>query len=522
MTLLDRRQFLTTAAAAAALGATRAQGATGPTVETASGKIRGAHVEGVNAFKGIPYGASTAGKNRYMPPQKVQPWTGVRDALTWGPESPQGKHTEIPEVLATIPDTGISEDCLHLNVWTGSLSRNAKRPVLVWLHGGGFTSGSGSYSIYDGTNMARDHGVVMLSVNHRLNTFGFLYLGEAGGDRFAESGNVGMLDVVAALRWVHDNIEAFGGDPNNVTIVGQSGGGGKVSTLLAMPSAKGLFHRAIAQSGAALTGVSKTAAARAAQNFLSKAGVKSADELQQVSMDKLVALTLSTQGVAGGPVVDGIALPADPFTPSAPAMSAEIPLLIGTTEFEVNFFPFTKLDPIDDAALHAAVKQATRSSDEATDKLIGVYRQGRPWAKDVDISQIVASDNFRASVLTEAERKAEQKAPVYMYYFTWKTPVHDGKLKSFHTLDIPFALDNVDRGQSMTGMGKDRYPLQDKMSSAWAAFAKSGNPNHKGLPNWPAFNTATRDTMVFDNDCRVVRDPHKEERLALAALRPGR
>src|SRR5579884_1929329 len=306
---MDRRRFLAGTAAGLTLGAVRVQaGGAGPVVDTTAGKIRGAQVDGVNAFKGISYGASTAGKMRFMPPAKPQPWTGVKDALEWGPEAPQGKHTEIPEVLATIPKQGISEDCLHLNVWSGSLSRTAKRPVMVWLHGGGFTSGSGSYSIYDGANMARQHGVVFVTVNHRLNSFGFLYLGDVGGERFAQSGNVGMLDIVAALEWVRDNISNFGGDPGNVTIIGHSGGAGKVSTLMAMPAAKGLFHRAIAQSGANLQGVSREAAARSAQALMAKLGAKTAEDLQNIPMEQLVEATLSSPGAGSGPVVDGKAL----------------------------------------------------------------------------------------------------------------------------------------------------------------------------------------------------------------------
>jgi para-nitrobenzyl esterase len=238
-------------------------------------------------------------------------------------------------------------------------------------------------------------------------------------------------------------------------------------------------------------------------------------------MDDLVKATLSTPGLRLAPVIDDKSIPGGPFDPGAPAISADIPLLVGSTEYEVNFFPNTKFDPIDDAGLHAAVKQATRAGDEQVDKLIAVYKKGRPNVSNVELSQIVASDGFRAGVITEAERKSAQKAPVYMYYFTWPSPVHDGKLKAFHTLEIPFVLENVDQGKSMTGTGEDRYPLQDKMSGAWAAFARSGDPNHKGLPKWPAFNTTQRATMIFDNECKAVNDPHGEERLALAALRPA-
>jgi len=250
-------------------------------------------------------------------------------------------------------------------------------------------------------------------------------------------------------------------------------------------------------------------------------GVTTAEDLQKVPMDQLVAATLGTRGLRLGPVVDGKTLPGDPFDPAAPAFAAEIPLLIGSVEFEVNFFPATKLDPIDDTELHAAVKQATRASDADVDKLIAVYRKGRPNASDIDLSQIIASDGFRTPVITEGERKTAQPAPVYMYYFTWKSPVRDGKLKAFHTLEIPFTLENVDEAKSMTGAGADRYPLQEKMSAAWAAFARTGNPNHKGLPNWPAFKTDQRATMIFDNQCRVVNDPYGEEHVALAALRPA-
>lgn len=526
-TKMNRRSFVSGAALGAgafagfgqAFAADVKKTSSGPVVETTAGKIRGTVINKVNAFKGVPYGAPTGGPMRFMPPSKSKAWAGVLETVDWPKEAPQGPHTEIPEVAATIPKTGISEDCLHLNVWTNSFS--GKRPVMVWLHGGGFTSGSGSYSIYDGANMARSHDVVTVTLNHRLNSFGFLYLVDVGGAKYANASNAGMLDIVAALEWVRDNIARFGGDPNNVTIFGQSGGGGKVSTLMAMPPAKGLFHRAIIESGANLRGISREDATKTAQTLMAKVGAKTVEDLQKIPMDQLVQATLSTRGLRLGPVIDGKSLPGGPFDPTAPEMSADIPVLIGSTEFEVNFFPNTKFDPISDAELHAAVKQATRASDTDVDKLIAVYKKGRPKYSDVELSQVIASDNFRAGVITEAERKTAQKAPVYMYYFTWRSPVREGKLKSFHTLEIPFVLHNVDEAKSMTGTGQNRYPLQDKMSGAWAAFARSGNPNHQGLVNWPPFKTDRRATMIFDNECKVVNDPHGQERVALNALRGG-
>jgi para-nitrobenzyl esterase len=515
---MNRRKFLgqTAIAAGVATGIasrTFAQSST-PVVETTYGKIRGRVINKVNAFQGIPYGGPTSGANRFMPATKPKAWTSVLDTVEWGLEAPQGPHTEIPEVAATIPPQGITEDCLRLNVWTTTLNSNAKRPVMVWLHGGGFASGSGSYTIYNGANMARQHDVVMLTINHRLNSFGFLYLPEIGAS------NAGILDVVTALEWVRDNIEKFGGDPKNVTIMGQSGGAGKVSTLMAMPSARGLFHRAIIQSGANLAGITKADATKNAQALMTKLGVKSAEELQRVPMDALVQATLNTQGLTWGPVVDERTLPRAPFEPTAPEFSADIPVLIGTTEYEITFFPNTKYDALDDAALHAAFKQTTRAvADTDVDKLIATYKKGRPGLTNLDYSLILASDNFRGRVVTQAERKAAQKAPVYFYYFTWQSPVRNKLLKSFHTVEIPFVLANVDEGKTMVGTEQNRYPLQDRMSTAWAAFARSGNPNHKGLPNWPKFDTKTRPTMVFDNTCKVVNDPAGAERLALESIR---
>ena len=269
-----------------------------------------------------------------------------------------------------------------------------------------------------------------------------------------------------------------------------------------------------------MKGVSKDDAIKSAQALMAKLNVKTVDDLQKVPMEQLIQATTATRGLRLAPVLDGHTLPRDPFSPDAPPMSADVPVLLGTVETEVTFFPNTPLDPIDDAALLARVKQATRADDAQAKHLIDLYRQGRPGVSDIDLALILESDmRFRPGVVAEAELKAAQKAPVYMYYFTWRSPVRDGKLKTFHTLEIPFVTDNVDNGQSMTGTGQDRYALEDKMSAAWTAFARTGNPNHKGLPNWPKFNATQRATMIFNHECKVVNDPNGAERKALAALR---
>lgn len=540
---MDRRSFIGfgTLAAGALMGgrlssafAEDTKPKPGETVETNLGKVRGTTQNGVHAFKGVPYAASTAGENRFMPPRKREPWTGVRDAFELGLRSPQllsAFHGQVPPEFESMDrNEPMGEDCLVLNVWTPSVGHGGgKRPVMVWLHGGGYTSGSGGFVCYDGTQLARKHDVVVVTVNHRLTVFGYLYLAGIGGEKYAQSSNVGMLDIVAALEWVRGNIAAFGGDPGNVTIFGQSGGGGKVSTLMAMPSAHGLFHRAIVESGAAVKGVSRDAANKSAEWYLAKLNLKpdQADRLQRLSVDQLLAPTANTNpmpgpgGFALAPVVDGTTLPNDPFDPVAPALSANIPLLIGTTETEVTFFPNQILDPINDAEFHARVKQTLRTaSDEQVDQLIAAYRKGRPGASNTDLYLALASDaTFRAGVLTEAERKAAQgKAAVYQYYVTWRTPVRGGKLRSLHTIEIPFVFDNVDACKSVLGSGEDRYALAEKFSGAWVAFARTGNPNHKTLPHWPAFDNSKRAVMIFNDECKVVDDPHGEEQRLLHSI----
>jgi para-nitrobenzyl esterase len=491
-------------------------------VETASGKIRGGVVNKIYAFRGVPYGASTAGEGRFMPPSKPQPWTGVRDTTELGIRSPQLPGGEPPEVLVMDRREPMGEDCLMLNVWTPGV-RGGKRPVILWLHGGGYATGSAGFIMYDGANFARKQDAVFVGVNHRLNVFGYLYLAGLGGAKYAQSANIGQMDIIAALEWVRDNIARFGGDPNNVTICGQSGGGGKVSNLLAMPAAKGLFHRAIIQSDATIRSTTLEDANQSTETFLAKLNLKAnqIDELQKMPMQQLLDAMRGTQGLRLAPVVDGKTLPAHPFDPAAPDVSASVPILLGTVETEDAFFAGTPLDDMDDAALRQRVKQALRSDDADADRVIGVYRKVFPKIPNIDVYlKMLADSSRRANALALADRKmALAKAPAYLYYFTWRSPVRDGKMKAYHTLEIPFAFANVDEAKTMTGDSQDRYPLQDRVSGAWAAFARTGNPSHKGLPSWPAYNAEQRPTMILNTECKVANDPHREERLALAAVK---
>jgi para-nitrobenzyl esterase len=534
---VDRRKFLGMGAMASGIllasklriaSPVAAQGAPEEIVETSAGKIRGLSHNGVLAFKGVRYGAPTGGSSRFLPPGKPEPWVGVRDAFELGFRCPQSPSSLIPEVAAVDRKEPASEDCLVLNIWTAGAGPARKRPVMVWLHGGGYSAASSGFTIYDGANLARKQDVVLVGINHRLNVFGFLYLAEIGGEKYAHSSNVGMLDIVAALEWVRVNIGAFGGDPGNVTIFGQSGGAGKVSTLMAMPSAKGLFHRTIIQSRPGEKGVPRGEASAAAEEFLSRLGLKpnQIDEAQKLSADQLVT-AMGPGGVPGNPslklepTIDGQSLPWGMFDPKATELSANIPLLTGSVETEVAFFPNQQLDPIDEATLHQKVKQVlAKAGDAQVEQLIAAYRTGRPNIANTDLYLILASDaTFRRAVLEEAERKAAPgKAPVYLYYFTWHSPVRDGKLRAFHTLELPFVFDNLDAGKPTTGSGEDRQALSDRMGSAWVAFARTGNPNHAGIPHWPAFTNQERATMIFNNECKVVNDPNGEERKRLRSL----
>jgi para-nitrobenzyl esterase len=503
-----------------------------PIVETTSGKLRGAVIDGVTAFRGVPYGASTAGANRFMPPRPVQPWAGVRDALDYAGQAPQGPRGAQRAEMANFsgpPDASPeTEDCLTLNVWTPAADSAARRPVMVWLHGGAFSYGSSNSLRLQGMRLCQRGDVVLVTVNQRLNIFGHLDLSEIGGPEYAQSGNVGTLDMIAALHWVRDNIAVFGGDPGCVTIFGESGGGGKVSTLLAMPSARGLFHRAIVQSGAAVRLRTRDRATKLSEAVLADLGLTRASlaELHAVPMQRLLAAIGPAQQAIGpspwplldryqfGPVVDGTLLPRQPFDPDATPVSAEIPLIIGDCSHEASLFlaPDDKVwhRTLTEAELHTRVAAVAGG---AADRVVATYRRLMPDASPAERLIATLTDcNFRIRSLLMAERRARQAgAPVWMYSFAWQTPLHDGRLGAPHAIDVPFTFDTLEFTNA-TDRSAGAHALAATMSGAWAAFARSGVAGHASLPAWPAYEAGDRATMVLDADCRVKRDPGRETR----------
>ncbi|MEO8114157.1 MAG: carboxylesterase family protein, partial [Phenylobacterium sp.] len=494
-------------------------------VATRSGPVQGLVEDGIASFKGLRYAAPPIGKLRFMPPRPPEPWTTPYDATDYGAPAMQlaGGATVIAttdfglqmhRVFTTPSELKVmNEDCLYLNVWTPGTDAR-KRPVMVWIHGGGFAYGSGSQPIYQGDGLAKFGDVVVVTLNHRLNAFGYLNLAEAMGPDYASSGTVGMQDLVAALQWVHDNIAGFGGDPGNVMIMGQSGGGAKVSTLLAMPSAKGLFHKAAIQSGPSLTAGRKEPSAAAAKKLLDALGVKPGDRaaLEAIPAPEILAAVAKLgggpggSGPGGGPIVDGIAIPRDPFTPDAPDVSADVPILVGWAKDEWTIF--TAGEPWFGTMTEADLATRMKPLGEPGQKLLAAYRKAYPHYSPTYLWVQVISGRVMLGSEILAERKtAKGRAPAYVYTISWETPVSGGIFKSPHTMEIPFMLYNFDRVRTFVGPGPQPKQMADQIAGAWVAFARTGKPDHPGIPHWPAFDAKTRPVMDFDLKSHVVNDP---------------
>jgi para-nitrobenzyl esterase len=499
-------------------------------VTTTHGALRGVRNGGVTIFKGVPYAGSPEGAGRFKAPPRLSPWSGVRDALVYGPQAIQPPDRGWPKEWPLAPS---SEDCLVLNIWTPRTGDGKRRPVMFYSHGGGFTTGNGGAEVWpqslhhDGSALARSYDVVVVTHNHRLGLLGYLYLGELLGEEYAASGAAGLLDIVAGLEWVRDNIEAFGGDPGNVMIWGESGGGAKTAALTTMPRARGLFHRASVESLPNRRLTPREAATETAGKVLHALGLteKQARDLVQVPAARLCAVQeqFAGPGRGLGPVVDGRLVPTHLDDPAAPEVSAPVPLIVGTNKDEsIMFLQRGDLPAfsLDEAQLRERLRALFK---ENADRVLEVHRRGRPGASPADLFVAITTGRWWHNAIVLAERKAALgKAPVYLYQFAYESEVPvapgvDYPQKAAHAMEMAFKFNHPETS-STAGRRPERFQAARNMSAAWAAFARTGNPSHPGIPEWPAYDATRRATMLLDAECRVFDDPFKEERLLWDSL----
>lgn len=478
-------------------------------IETAYGRVEGKKLENVYVWKGIPYAKPPVGSLRFRPPVKPEGWDGIRDATEFSPVASQPS-SEIMNFLGNNIDN-MSEDCLYLNVWSPSPD-NKRRPVLVWIHGGAFISGSGSSSSYDGESFADKGDVVVVTINYRLGILGFLHLGDIGGKEYATSGNCGILDQVAALEWVKENIEAFGGDPDRVTIFGESAGAMSIGVLLGFPSAQGLFQQAILQSGASRNAIPAKKATKVAQKLLNalKVDATNLSLLEDIPVEKLLEASNLIPPMSLAPVIDGISLPEHPETAIVNGATKDIKILIGTNKNEYNLF--TVFDPI------------WKNADQQTISAIFEKTFGPFWpeltkeftnetALSLELyNQLMTIQIFTYPAIKLAEQQVSHGAHVWMYRFDWESPVLNGALASTHALEIPFVWNTLNKSNTdkLTGDSPNRQIVADQMHDAWIAFARYGDPNTKGLPNWPPYNLKERSTLIFDEKSKLVEKPNED------------
>jgi para-nitrobenzyl esterase len=480
-------------------------------VETANGRVQGLIGSGIRQFKGIPYGASTDGANRFQRPKPARPWIGVRDCLGYGAVSPQvpydvgHDYARLIQFDLNVAFGGMGEDCLHLNVWTPGTGRQEKRAVLFCIHGGGFAICSGNHPMYDGAKLAQWGDVVVVSVTHRLSSFGYLNLADLDPKGpWTDAGASGMLDLVAALQWVRDNIENFGGDPDCVTIFGQSGGGWKVSTLLAMPAAQGLFHRATIQSGSLVSHMPRETAAQVSQAFIAQLGLTPAtlDRIHDLPWMQILAAQTAIGAPAFAPIVDGTHIPAHPLEAQVASLSDKVPLMISTTLDDAGLFfdgfAMTEQELTDTLSARYGGKSAL---------LEKAYREHFPAKSPYLLhAQLTTDAGFRRFAHAQAEAKAARQA-VYAYLWEWTCPAFDGKFGAAHAMDVAASMHN-ERDAILGSGSTDARRMCDTLASAFLAFAKTGDPNNAQIPTWPRFDASQRSTLVFDRITRVERDPH--------------